>query len=82
MAALLQRIAPGQPLAVEIETPLPLSSGFGLSGASSLAAAYAANALLDLGLSERALATPPTWPRWRTSPASAMSAPSTTAAAW
>ncbi len=57
VAALLQRIAPGQPLAAGIETPLPLSSGFGLSGASSLAAAYAANALLDLGLSERALAT-------------------------
>ena len=57
VAALLERIAPGQPLAAEIETPLPLSSGFGLSGASSLAAAYAANALLGLGLSERALAT-------------------------
>ena len=57
VAALLERIAPGQPLAAEIETPLPLSSGFGLSGASSLAAAYAVNALLDLGLSERALAT-------------------------
>ncbi len=57
VAALLDRIAAGRPLAAEIETPLPLSSGFGLSGASSLAAAYAANALLDLGLSERALAT-------------------------
>ena len=55
--ALLERIAPGERMAVDIETPLPLSSGFGLSGASSLAAAYAANALLDLGLSERALAT-------------------------
>ena len=57
VAAVLERVAPGQRLAVDIETPLPLSSGFGLSGASSLAAAYAANALLDLGLSERALAT-------------------------
>lgn len=57
VAALLERIAPGERLAVEVETPLPLSSGFGLSGASSLAAAYAADALLDLGLSERALAT-------------------------
>jgi pantoate kinase len=42
-------------LRVEIETKLPLSGGFGLSGASSLATAYAGNALLDLGLSERAL---------------------------
>ena len=57
VAAVLERVAPGQRLAVDVETPLPLSSGFGLSGASSLAAAYAANALLDLGLSERALAT-------------------------
>ena len=57
VAAVLERVAPGQRLAVEIETPLPLSSGFGLSGASSLAAVYAVNALLDLGLSERALAT-------------------------
>ena len=57
VAAVLERVAPGQRLAVDIETPLPLSSGFGLSGASSLAAAYAANALLDLRLSERSLAT-------------------------
>ena len=57
VAAVLERVAPGQRLAVEIETPLPLSSGFGLSGASSLAAAYAANALLGGNLSERALAT-------------------------
>ncbi len=41
---------------VEIETDLPLSGGFGLSGASSLATAFAVNALLDLGLSENALA--------------------------
>jgi pantoate kinase len=42
-------------LRVEIETKLPLSGGFGLSGASSLATAYAGNALLGLGLSENAL---------------------------
>ena len=41
---------------VEIETDLPLSGGFGLSGASSLATAFAVNELLDLGLSENALA--------------------------
>ncbi len=43
------------PLEVTIETGLPLSGGFGLSGASSLATAFAANALLDLGMDEHAL---------------------------
>ena len=43
------------PLRVEIETDLPLSGGFGLSGASSLATAFAVNALLDLGRTEYAL---------------------------
>ena len=42
-------------LAIDIETNLPLSGGFGLSGACALATAYAGNALLDLGLSENAL---------------------------
>ena len=42
-------------LRVEIETDLPLSGGFGLSGASSLATAYAGDELLGLGLSENAL---------------------------
>ena len=41
---------------IDIESPLPLSSGFGLSGASALAAAYALDALLDLGMPERELA--------------------------
>ncbi len=45
----------GVALRVEIETDLPLSGGFGLSGASSLATAYAGNALLDLGLPEHTL---------------------------
>ena len=44
-----------EPLRVEIETPLPLSGGFGLSGASSLAAAFAIDTLLELGMSEREL---------------------------
>jgi len=43
-------------VSVAIETDLPLSGGFGLSGASSLATAFAVNALLDLGLTENALA--------------------------
>lgn len=42
-------------LRVDIETDLPLSGGFGLSGASSLATAFAGNELLGLGLSEREL---------------------------
>jgi pantoate kinase len=42
-------------LRVEIETDLPLSGGFGLSGASSLATAFAGNALLGLALSEQEL---------------------------
>jgi pantoate kinase len=45
----------GVGLRVEIETNLPLSGGFGLSGASSLATAFAGNALLGLGLSENTL---------------------------
>jgi pantoate kinase len=43
------------PLRVEIQTDLPLSGGFGLSGASALATAYAGNELLGLGLSENEL---------------------------
>ena len=42
-------------LGIEIETNLPLSGGFGLSGACALATAYAGNALLGLDLSENAL---------------------------
>lgn len=44
------------PLRVELETPLPLSCGFGLSGAAALAAVHAANALLGLGRSREELA--------------------------
>jgi pantoate kinase len=43
------------PLRIEIETELPLSGGFGLSGASSLATAFAIDELLGLGRSEPAL---------------------------
>lgn len=45
-----------QPLKVELETPLPLSCGFGLSGASALAAVHAADALLALGRTREELA--------------------------
>jgi pantoate kinase len=41
---------------VRIVSTLPLSSGFGLSGASALACAYALNALLGLGHEEESLA--------------------------
>jgi pantoate kinase len=44
-----------QSLRVDIDTELPLSGGFGLSGASSLATAFAGNELLGLGLSETEL---------------------------
>ena len=50
-------LAPGVTLSVDIKTPLPLSSGFGLSGASSIAAAFAVNELLELGQDRVALAT-------------------------
>jgi len=38
-----------RPLDLDLHTSLPLSCGFGLSGAASLAAAYAVNELLRLG---------------------------------
>lgn len=52
--ALARLAAP--PLKVELETALPLSCGFGLSGASALAAVHAADALLGLGQSREDLA--------------------------
>ena len=44
-----------RPVKVTLESALPLSGGFGLSGASALATAYALNARFELGLDERAL---------------------------
>ena len=44
-----------RPVKVVLESALPLSGGFGLSGASALATAYALNARFELGLDERAL---------------------------
>ena len=45
-----------RPVVVALESPLPLGCGFGLSGASSLATAYALDALLGLGRGRRELA--------------------------
>lgn len=46
-----------KPMAIEITSPLPLGSGFGMSAAATLAAAYAVNKLLHLGHTAQALAT-------------------------
>ena len=46
-----------EPMSVDIVSELPLSSGFGLSGASAYAACIATNGLLDLGKSKFELAT-------------------------
>ena len=45
----------GGPVRVALESPLPLSGGFGLSGASALATAYALDAGFGLGLDEHAI---------------------------
>ena len=44
-----------RPVGVTLESPLPLSGGFGLSGASALATAYALDTGLGLGLDENAI---------------------------
>lgn len=44
-----------RPVRISLESELPLSGGFGLSGASALATAYALNAEFELGLDERTL---------------------------
>lgn len=55
VVSIVQKLTP-QPMRVEIVSPLPLGCGFGLSGASALATAYAVNELLELGRSEEQLA--------------------------
>ncbi|MDP3941362.1 MAG: hypothetical protein Q8Q49_03580 [bacterium] len=45
-----------EPVAIQITSPLPLGSGFGLSGASALATAYALNKLLHLRKTKKQLA--------------------------
>ena len=44
-----------RPVRIALESELPLSGGFGLSGASALATAYALDAEFELGLDERTL---------------------------
>ena len=53
--AVMGELAP-EPVAARIESTLPLSSGFGLSGACALASAYALDALFELGHAEEHLA--------------------------
>ncbi|MFQ6042734.1 MAG: pantoate kinase [Candidatus Poribacteria bacterium] len=55
VVSVVQKLTP-QPMRIEIVSPLPLGCGFGLSGASALATAYALNKLLGLGKSEKDLA--------------------------
>ncbi len=55
VVSVVQKLTP-QPVEIDIDSPLPLGCGFGLSGAASLAAAYALNALLGLGKYEEELA--------------------------
>lgn len=55
VVSVVQTLTP-QPIRVDIDSSLPLGCGFGLSGAASLATAYALNALLGLGKSEEELA--------------------------
>ena len=50
------KVLTDQPLKIVISSKLPLGCGFGLSGASALAAAYAINKLLKLRKSKRDLA--------------------------
>ncbi len=54
--SLAQRLVPDREIHIDLRTTLPLSSGFGLSGASALAAGFAINGLLDLGHSRHELA--------------------------
>ncbi|MGM0604639.1 MAG: pantoate kinase [Halobacteriota archaeon] len=49
------RDALGVEMAVDVETPLPLGAGFGVSGATSLGTALAANAAFDCAHSENEL---------------------------
>lgn len=55
LMTVLSSLSP-EPIRVELETPLPVSYGFGVSGASCLATALAVNELLDLRLSRHDVA--------------------------
>lgn len=53
--SVLQRLT-GRHIKISVETKLPLGSGFGISGASALATAYAVNSLLNLKKTNKMLA--------------------------
>ena len=55
VSAVVEKLPP-QAVRVQLESPLPLSCGFGLSGASALATAYAVNSLLQVERDEEQLA--------------------------
>ena len=55
VAAIVAELS-SEPVRVELSSQLPLSSGFGLSGAATLATGYALNHLFDLQMQERELA--------------------------
>jgi pantoate kinase len=55
VVSVVQKLTP-QPIEIEIDSPLPLGCGFGLSGAASLATTYALNVLLGLDKSAEELA--------------------------
>ena len=55
VVSVIQKLTP-ESVRADIDSSLPLGCGFGLSGAASLATAYALNALLGLGKSEEELA--------------------------
>jgi pantoate kinase len=52
----VNKLAPKQNIKIKIDSELPLGSGFGISGASALATAYALNKLLNLNLENLQLA--------------------------
>ncbi len=52
----VESLCPSRSLRVRLESPLPLSGGFGLSGASALATAFALDRAFELGKSDSELA--------------------------
>lgn len=53
--SVVEALLSDRPIRIALQSALPLSGGFGLSGASALATAYAIDAGFALGLDERAL---------------------------
>jgi pantoate kinase len=54
--SVVKKLSPTQKVKINITSNLPLGSGFGISGASALAATYALNSLLDLKYTNTQLA--------------------------